>query len=158
LSSGHRLRPDRRLEPIALLGVTFVGLCARPALAQDITVLVVALGPPVVVTPVVLAAARWSWLRRFATATRFLPLLAVSCLEVLLWAVVVGSVLIVMTGEWQLRTIVWPAVAGVALWLVSGIWVDRSHKLARWFFFASPPIVLVLLLVITWSVIVATGV
>jgi len=121
-------------------------------------VLVVALGPPILAAPLVLAAARWSWLRKRATPARFLPLLAVSCAEVLLWAVVVGSVLIILTGEWRPRTVVWPAAATVALWLLSGVWIERSRNAARWLFFASPLIVLFLLLAMTWSVMVAMSI
>jgi len=131
---------------------------SQPAHAQDVTVLVVALAPPILLSPVCLAVERWYWLRSGPhSPARILPLFMVSCLEVFLWIVLSASAVVFMTGDWNIRALVWPVVAGVALWMLSHIWFNPSQRAARWLFFASPPVVLVLLAGATWLVLLAVG-
>jgi hypothetical protein len=129
---------------------------AQPAHAQDATVLVVALAPPILVAPVCLAFARWFWLRREShSPARIVPLLVVSCIEVLLWVAFSASAVVIMTGDWNIRALLWPVVACGALWILSRTWYDPSQRAARWLFFASPPLVLLLLAAATWLVLIA---
>jgi hypothetical protein len=127
----------------------------QPVQAQDATVLVVALAPPILLAPVCLALVRWFWLRkRCHSPALILPLLVVSCIEVLLWVALMVVAVVFMTGDWNLRAVLPPAVACGALWMLSRIWFDPSHKAARWLYLASPPLALVLLASVTWLVLI----
>ncbi|GAH15539.1 unnamed protein product, partial [marine sediment metagenome] len=88
---------------------------------------------------------------------RFMPLFAVSCIDVVLWIVFIASAFILMTGDSGISPVLSLVVACGASWVLSGFWFDRSHRLARWLFFLSPPLVLVLLAAATWWVLVAWG-
>jgi hypothetical protein len=133
-------------------------LCARPALAQDASVLFVALAPPIFLTPLVLAIGRWQWLRRGARPqVQLLPLFAVSCLEVLLWLVLTGSVATLMTGDSGIWALV-PLLVAVGInWMLSRVWLGASLSAARLLYFLSPVLVLVLLAAATWVVLVNYG-
>ena len=131
-------------------------LLAQPAYAQDITVLVVALAPPLLLGPLCLAFARWFLLRRRPESPiRFVPLLAVSSLDVLLWVAISASTFMVMTGDFDIGAPVLLVVAVGAAWMLSGIWFDQRQKAARWLFFASPPMILALLTAVSLAVIFA---
>lgn len=120
------------------------------------TPLVVALVPPVVLAPVVLALARWLWLPRGpGSPARLVPLFLGSCLEVLLWLAIGAVVVTFMTGDWGIRIAVPLVFACAAVWLLSGIWIDPARRTARWLFLLSPPLVLLVLGVATWPVLVA---
>ncbi len=68
------------------------------ARAQDITVLVVALVPPIVLAPVCLTIARRLWLGRSShTTPGILSLFAVSTIEVVLWLALAGSVVVILS-------------------------------------------------------------
>ena len=122
-------------------------LCwAQPVQAQDITVLVVALVPPILLAPVCLVLARWFWLRRGSqAAARLLPLILVSLVEVLPWVAFIASALVIMTGDGKVGAVFWPVICSGGLWLLSSIWFDRSQRATRWLSFAFPPAVLLLL-------------
>ncbi len=131
-------------------------LLSQSAYAQDMTFLVVALAPPILLAPLFLTFARWFWLRRRpGSPVRFVPLLAVSSLDVLLWLAIGVSFFMVMTGDSDIGAPVLLVVAFGAAWMLSRIWFDRSQRVARWLFFASPPVVLALLLAVSWVVLIA---
>jgi hypothetical protein len=118
----------------------------EPAQAQDATGVVVAIVPPFLLAPLFLAGARWFWRRRGCQLpARFLPLLGVACVEVFLWAVLVVTTLVFMTGDWHIRVALPLAGAAGALWVLSGIWGDPSRRSARWLYLVSPPLALLLL-------------
>jgi len=119
------------------------------------TVLVYALVPPVVLAPFGIALARWLWLGRSSPPrARLIPLFIASAIEVLLWIALIASVLVLMTGDWNARALFGPPVLCVALWMMSRIWIDPSHKAARWLFIASAPLALTLLAAATWLVLI----
>lgn len=133
--------------------VQMILLLAQPAHAQDATVLVVALAPPILLAPVCLTFARWLWLRRRPNSPpRIVPLLVVSCFEVLLWMGISVSAVVLMTGDWNIRAVVWPVIACGALWILSRFWSEPSRRATRWLLFVAPPLVLALLIVATWLV------
>ena len=133
-------------------------LLPQSAYAQDATVLVVLLAPPILLAPVCVAFARWFWLRRgFHTPARFMLLFLVSCFEVFLWVVISVSAVVVMSGDWGIQAILSLVVTCGATWMLSGIWFEGLNRAARWVFFVSPPLALVLLAVTTWLVLIASG-
>lgn len=147
--------PTRKFLVIAGFAHTLL-LLSQPAYAQDITLLVVALAPPILLAPLCLTFARWFWLRRRPDSPiRFVPLLAVSVLDILLWLAISVSTLMVMTGDSDIGAPALLVVAFGSAWMLSGIWFDRSQRAARWLFFASPALVLAILTAISWAVIIA---
>lgn len=141
-----------------LVAIAFLLLWTRSAPAQDATVLVVALAPPILLAPLVLTIGRLHWLRGISRIPiQVLLLLAVSCLEVLLWLVILGAAAALMTGDSGLWAVV-PLAAAVAInWVLSRIWLDSSRRAARWLSFLSPLLVLVLLAAVTWVVLASDG-
>jgi hypothetical protein len=158
-SGGHPRRrlPSMRTRIYAACLVQLQLAWAAPAHAQDATILVVAIVPPIVLAPLVLAFGRWFWLRGSSPPARILPLLVVSCVEVVLWVVLSVSTGILLTGDWSIGVIPWPVIAGWALWMLSRVWFDASRKAARWLVFLSPPVVLALLAAATWLVLLAVS-
>ena len=67
-----------------------------------------------------------------------------------MWLSLVGSALVILTGEWRVGALVWPPIACGILWLLSLVWIGPPHKAARWLFLASPPVVLMLLAAASW--------
>jgi hypothetical protein len=145
------MRPSGRVWAVPLL------LWAQPAVAQDATVLVVALAPPIFLAPLLLTIGRHYWLRRTSRIPiQVLPMFAVSCLEVLLWMVLGASVATLMTGVSGLWAVVPLVAAGVVNWLLSRIWLDPARRAARWLYFLSPVLVLMLLAAVTWAVLLVS--
>lgn len=141
----------------ALLAVQLL-LWAQPVSAQDVTVLVLALAPPIFLAPLALTIGRHFALRGTARIPiQVLPLFAVSCLEVLLWIVLLGSVATLMTGDAGIWAIAPLVIAAGLNWLLSRIWLDPRRLAARWLYFLSPLLVLVLLAAATWVVLVNMG-
>jgi hypothetical protein len=128
----------------------------RPAQAQDITVFVVALAPPILLAPLCLAFVRWLWLGRGVySPARNALLFVVSCVDILLWIALIASVLLINTGDFTIGAVVVLVVACGALWMLSCVWFDPSQKTVRWIFLASPALVLGLLAAATWLVLLA---
>jgi hypothetical protein len=133
-------------------------LFAQTAIAQDITVLVVALVPPLLLAPLCLVLARRFWLhKRTYPPARIVPLLLVSCLEVFLWGVISVSAVMLMSGDWGLPALLAFIVSCGTAWILSGVWFDAPAKVDRWLFFVSPPLALLLLAATTWFLIVESG-
>lgn len=145
-----------RFSVVVVAPLVLLLVVAQPARAQDATVVVVALVPPILLAPVCLALGRWLWLRRRPdTEARFVRLLAVAALEVLLWGAVTVGVLKLMTGDAHVRVVAVPLVAGGALWMLSGVPFEPSQRAARWLYLASVPLALLGLAAATWMVLLA---
>jgi hypothetical protein len=146
-------------KPAYILIVAVMLAMARQAHAQDATVLVVALAPPILLAPVLVTFGRLLWLQRGSQAPpRIVPLFLVSCVEVLLWLAFIGSVLVIITGGGSIRGALGLVIALGSLWMLSRLWIDSSRRAARWLFFASPPLILILLAAAPWLVIVTKGI
>lgn len=131
---------------------------AQPALAQDASVAFVALAPPIFLAPLLLTVARHYWFRGVSRSPiQLLPMFAVSCLEILLWLIFMASAAALMGGDARLWAVIPLAIAGGINWMLSRIWLDPSRRAARWLYFLSPVLVLVLLSAVTWIVLVNLG-
>lgn len=139
-------------------------LVASPAYAQDATILVVLLGPPIVLAAPMVALIKFAWLRRHGRhAPGLLAVLGVAALEVFLWVAFTAFTVIVYFAErWRVH-----AVVSLAAALAIGAAVNR--KLLRSIGSAHtswpaavvlslvPPVALVVLALLTYAVVVLSG-
>ncbi len=117
------------------------------------TVLVYAVAPPLVLSPICLVLGRWLWFRRTPERSiGILKIVGISIVEILLWASLAASLVIAVMGNGGPRMLAVPPLSAIALWLLSGVFVDRLHKAGRWFYLLTPPLVLFVLLAVTWLV------
>ncbi len=131
-------------------------MTARPLAAQDITILVVAIAPPILGAPFCLAVARWVWARRHPSSNLgVVKILLLSCLDIVLWLTFLFSAGTLLTGDFHRAALPVAPIALGLLWLLSKFWVDPSQTRARWFHLALPPMMLVGLAAITWMLILA---
>jgi hypothetical protein len=137
---------------------------ASPAYAQDATILVVLLGPPIVLAAPVVGLVKFAWLRRDGRhAPGLLAVLGVAALEVLLWvAFAAFSVIVYFAERWYFH-----AVASVMVALAIGAAVNRkllrsigsahSSWPAAVLLSLATPIGIVVLEVLTYAVVVLSG-
>ena len=147
-----------------LCPVVLAVLVASPAYAQDATILVVLLGPPIVLAAPVVGLIKFAWLRRHGRhAPGLLAVLGLQALEVLLWVAFAAFTAIVYFAErWSFH-----AVLSLLLALAIGAAVNRkllrsagsahtSWQVAVVLSLATP-VGIVVLAVLTYAVVVLSG-
>ena len=157
-------RVINRRDPWVLSWVVLALLVASPAYAQDASILVVLLGPPIVLAAPVVGLIKFAWLRRHGHHARgLLAVLGLQALEVLLWVAFAAFTIIVYFAErWRIH-----AVVSVAAALAIGAAVNRKllrsagSAHASWqvavLLSLATPAGLVVLAVLTYAVVVLSG-
>ena len=135
-----------------------------PAYAQDATVLVVLLGPPIVLAAPVVGLIKFAWLRRRGRhAAGLLAVLGLAALEVCLWvAFTVFTAIVYFAERWHFHAVV-SLGAAVAIGAALNRKLLRSVESAHTSWPAavllslSTPVALVILALLTYAVVVFRG-
>jgi hypothetical protein len=137
---------------------------ASPAYAQDASILVVLLGPPIVLAAPVVGLIKFAWLRQLGPhAPGLLAVLGLAALEVILWVAFAAFTIIVYFAErWHIH-----AVVSLAAALAIGAAVNRKllrsagSAHATWpaavLLSLATPVGIVVLAVLTYAVVVLLG-